>query len=471
MNEFIISTKGSLWESSCPEHKGERQGSRKGGNMTGAEWILNNKYIYENGNIKLGLIQLKDIQDATDKFKQQIISEGKENYYIIAMADFGGSFTMQMLPIYGDPNKYVTKWFCSTPQGAIDSAKRDRKSVPATLLKGPVDENGNVISRQGSRKGSRKGLKYNWDGVPFEEIEYRLDSPVIDEDIYSMSDEELLQFAEDHGLRPEMFTNELPDWAQRDGSRKGSRKGAFDQAMFDWMYDNGMLSEEYEFEETLQDIKNTSNKYHMSFYDAANVYMAALDNQTTEDNAIKRNLKPRIPLTQPPRQGSRKGSRKGKRIIHYGIGDYDVSDIDRYIAEGGVPKGIINGMKNRVITYLMNEKGYSEDDAWSTYDAWATHDNLEYGIPKYEYEDTINKYREMVGLPPLEDSHKGSRKGSRKGEAGDTDQSQLFIYLYEQDTTDNNTLRNMWNSLSSDEQDYILFQFGESRQDFEESFN
>ena len=78
---------------------------------------------------------------------------------------------------------------------------------------------------KGERQGSRKGLKYNWDGVPFEEIEFRLDSPVIDEDIYSMSDEELLQFAEDHGLRPEMFTNELPDWAQRDGSRKGSRKG------------------------------------------------------------------------------------------------------------------------------------------------------------------------------------------------------------------------------------------------------
>lgn len=75
---------------------------------------------------------------------------------------------------------------------------------------------------KGERQGSRKGLRYNWDGVPFEEIEYRLDSPVIDEDIYSMSDEELLQFAEDHGLRPEMFTNELPDWAKRDGSRKGS---------------------------------------------------------------------------------------------------------------------------------------------------------------------------------------------------------------------------------------------------------
>lgn len=64
-----------------------------------------------------------------------------------------------------------------------------------------------------------------------------------------------------------------------------------------------------------------------------------------------------------------------------------------------------------------------------------------------------------------------SRKGSRKGESGDTDEAHLFIYLYEQDTTDNNTLRNRWNALSNDEQEYILGQFGESRQDFEETFN
>ena len=63
------------------------------------------------------------------------------------------------------------------------------------------------------------------------------------------------------------------------------------------------------------------------------------------------------------------------------------------------------------------------------------------------------------------------RKGSRKGELGDTDEAHLFIHLYEQDTTDDSTLRNRWNSLSNDEQEYILFQMGESRQDFEETFN
>ena len=169
---------------------------------------------------------------------------------------------------------------------------------------------------KGERQGSRKGLKYNWDGVPFEEIEFRLDSPVIDEDIYSMSDEELLQFAEDHGLRPEMFTNELPDWAQRDGSRKGSRKG---------------------------------------------------------------------------------------RKIPYGDRTYDVSDIDMYVAKGGLGDHIGNDMKHHVITYLVNEKGYDRIEAELTYDGWAKHDNLVYGIPEYEYEKYVNKYRKIVGLPPLED--------------------------------------------------------------------
>lgn len=272
MNEFIISTKGSLWESSYPEHKGERQGSRKGsrkgeaGDTDQSQLFI---YLYE--------------QDTTDN----------------------NTLRNMWNSLSSDEQDYILFQFGES-----------RKDFEESFLD----------SHKGSRKGSRKGLKYNWDGVPFEEIEFRLDSPVIDEDIYSMSDEELLQFAEDHGLRPEMFTNELPDWAQRDGSRKGSRKG--------------------------------------------------------------------------------------KRMIHYGIGDYDVSDIDRYIAEGNVKKGNVNGDKHQIITYLMNEKGYSENDAWLTYDAWATHDNMVYGIPPHMYEKYINKYREMVGLPPLEDSHKGSRKGS-----------------------------------------------------------
>ena len=88
-----------------------------------------------------------------------------------------------------------------------------------------------------------------------------------------------------------------------------------------------------------------------------------------------------------------------------------------YVAKGGLGDHIGNDMKHHVITYLVNEKGYDRIEAELTYDGWAKHDNLVYGIPEYEYEKYVNKYRKIVGLPPLEDSHKGSRKGSRKGDA------------------------------------------------------
>lgn len=166
---------------------------------------------------------------------------------------------------------------------------------------------------KGERQGSRKGLKYNWDGVPFEEIEFRLDSPVIDEDIYSMSDEELLQFAEDHGLRPEMFTNELPDWAQRDGSRKGSRKG---------------------------------------------------------------------------------------RTLMSANGWFDVSDIDKLIAEGNIPNKGEWGLQGYIEDYLKSKR-YSSKEANLTWDAWARFEDLRYGIPEGKYEEVINRHRKIVGLPPM----------------------------------------------------------------------
>jgi hypothetical protein len=127
--------------------------SRKGGNITGAEWIRNNKYIYENGKIELGLIQLRDVQNPTDMLRQQLISEGKEDYYIISFTSLGGTFTMQMLPIYGNANGYVTRWFSPSAQEAIELFKRESDGNIAKILKGPVDENGNIISRKGSRKG------------------------------------------------------------------------------------------------------------------------------------------------------------------------------------------------------------------------------------------------------------------------------------------------------------------------------
>lgn len=59
-------------------------------------------------------------------------------------------------------------------------------------------------------------------------------------------------------------------------------------------------------------------------------------------------------------------------------------------------------MKHKIITYLVNEKGYDRIEAELTHDAWATNDNMVYGIPDYEYTKYINKYRKIVGLPPMD---------------------------------------------------------------------
>ena len=90
-----------------------------------------------------------------------------------------------------------------------------------------------------------------------------------------------------------------------------------------------------------------------------------------------------------------------ERIVYYGNRNYNVSDIDKFVAEGGLGTHIGNSMKHHIITYLMNEKGYSENDAWLTHDAWATNDNRVYGILKRDYEAVVNEYREIVGLPPM----------------------------------------------------------------------
>ena len=91
-----------------------------------------------------------------------------------------------------------------------------------------------------------------------------------------------------------------------------------------------------------------------------------------------------------------------ERILPFENRNYNVSDIDKFVAEGGLGTHIDNSMQHHVITYLMNKKGYAEPDAWQTYGAWATNDNRVYGIRKRDYEDVVNEYREIVGLPPME---------------------------------------------------------------------
>lgn len=390
MNEFIVSTKGSLWECSCPkcQQKGERQGSRKGA--------------------PINTLSRDERQQLYNMIDAKLKSEGKpwDYVYTVTGKDYEG-----------------------TAYEAFANMPENKDMV-----------NGLILEITNSRQGSRKGLKYNWDGVPFEEIEFRLDSPVIDEDIYSMSDEELLQFAEDHGLRPEMFTNELPDWAQRDGSRKGSRKGG-NMTGAEWILNNKYIYENGEIKLgliQLKDIPDATDKFKqqiisegkedyyivaiaafggtfsmqlLPIYGDPNKYVtkwfcptpqgaidsAKRDRGSVASQLLKGQVDENGNVTS--RQGSRKGSRKGRTLMSAN-GWFDVSDIDKLIAEGNIPNKGEWGLQGYIEDYLKSKR-YSSKEANLTWDAWARFEDLRYGIPEGKYDEVINRHRKIVGLPPL----------------------------------------------------------------------
>lgn len=75
----------------------------------------------------------KNFKDISPKFKQQLENEGKYNSWIgFITYNEEGPYSTNMLPIFGDPNKYVTKWFKNTPEEAID---QDLNSRSMGLLK------------------------------------------------------------------------------------------------------------------------------------------------------------------------------------------------------------------------------------------------------------------------------------------------------------------------------------------------
>ena len=61
------------------------------------------------------------------KLKEQLVEENKYGNWV---GVFGNSVNEKLeamqLPIYGDPNRFVTKWFVSSPEKAIDNDLKDR---------------------------------------------------------------------------------------------------------------------------------------------------------------------------------------------------------------------------------------------------------------------------------------------------------------------------------------------------------
>lgn len=73
-------------------------------------------------------INTDNFNDMGDKLIAQLKCEGKYDYYIGFLSrNAEPPYTVQMLPIYGNAERYVTKWFATTPENAISSDLRDRQ--------------------------------------------------------------------------------------------------------------------------------------------------------------------------------------------------------------------------------------------------------------------------------------------------------------------------------------------------------
>lgn len=84
--------------------------------------------INSKGYVKIGSLYYRLIQVNSDTVKEsdsllaQLESEGKLNYYIVVPTRTPkAKINKEILPVYGNPDKYVTRWFCETQESAIKS--------------------------------------------------------------------------------------------------------------------------------------------------------------------------------------------------------------------------------------------------------------------------------------------------------------------------------------------------------------
>ena len=86
--------------------------------------VLNGRQFY------FTVHQVKDICDMTEKFREQLESEGKMHYYCEGLvSSVGETLAMESLPIYGHYDRYETKWFKETRSEVIRSVIRDKYRI------------------------------------------------------------------------------------------------------------------------------------------------------------------------------------------------------------------------------------------------------------------------------------------------------------------------------------------------------
>ena len=64
--------------------------------------------------------------DLDNSIIEQLKKEHKYNYYVSFCSMEKNCLHSEMLPIYGDPKKYITKWFFATKEECIQKDLNDR---------------------------------------------------------------------------------------------------------------------------------------------------------------------------------------------------------------------------------------------------------------------------------------------------------------------------------------------------------
>ena len=84
--------------------------------------------IDEDGHVEFTVIQItkENIVGMDSGFESQLRSEGKYGWYMTCTAYPGHDITMQNLAIFGDPNRWVTKWMYYSKEDAVKQAVTDK---------------------------------------------------------------------------------------------------------------------------------------------------------------------------------------------------------------------------------------------------------------------------------------------------------------------------------------------------------
>lgn len=97
------------------------------------QFVLDNNCITidANGGCNFVVTQINDenFTDISPNLKQQLEDEGKYDSWIgFITFEKNPPYSVQMLPIYGNSQAYVTKWFTDTAEETIDQWLRDRQA-------------------------------------------------------------------------------------------------------------------------------------------------------------------------------------------------------------------------------------------------------------------------------------------------------------------------------------------------------